>query len=123
VLFLKKTRILKIVFMFFIIAFVLIGLIRINIINTKALSPLGDTNENYEKIKQELGEDFSDFIKDNAAVKIYNEDSKDTILRVWDKDFTIKEESNISSVVSNISEKIGSLFSGIKDKIDNIIVG
>jgi len=123
VLFLKKTKKVKVVFILFIFSFVMIGLVRINIINTKALSPLGDTNENYDKIKDELGEDFSDFIKDNADVKIYNEESKDIIVRAWDKDFTIKDESDISSEIKNISEKIGDLFSVIKDKVDSIIIG
>jgi len=101
----------------------MIGLIRINIINTKALSPLGDKNENYEKIKEELGEEFSVFIKDNSPIKIYNEPSEDIIVNAWDKDFTIRDESDIISLANNISDKIGDFFSKIKDKVDNIILG
>lgn len=119
----KKIINFKIVFILFVLVFVMIGLVRINIINTKALSPLGDTNKNYEKIKEELGEDFSNFIKDNATIKIYYGDSQDTIVRAWDKDFTIREESDITAVASNISGKIGDFFSEIKDKIDSIIIG
>lgn len=121
--FLKKMMKLKIVSMLFILVFVIIGLVRINTINTKALSSLGNTNENYEKIKDELGEEFSDFIKDNAALKIYSGDSQDTIVKAWDKEFTIRQESDIISVTSNISEKIEGLFSRIKDTLDSIILG
>lgn len=109
--------------MLLVLVFVMVGLVSVNIANTKALSPLGDTNENYEKIKDELGEDFSNFIKDNAPVKIYNGDSQDTIVRAWDNDFTIREDSDITSVASNISGKIGNFFSEVKDKIDSIILG
>lgn len=109
--------------MLFMLGFVIVGLGRINIINTKALAPLADTNENYEKVKEELGEEFSDFIKDNAPIKIYNEPSRDIIVRAWDKNFTIRREYDIKSAVSNISEKIGGFFSEIKNKIDSIILG
>lgn len=45
-------------------------------INTKALSPLGNTNENYKLVSNEFGEDFSNFIKDNSFLKIYKESEK-----------------------------------------------
>jgi hypothetical protein len=113
----------KIVFMLFMLGFVIVGIGRINIINTKALSPLANTNENYEKIKEELGEEFSDFIKDNAQIKIYNQPPGDILVRAWDKDFTIRIDSDIKSATSNISDKIGGFFSEIKNKIDSIILG
>lgn len=119
----KKIINLRIVFMVIVIVLVIAGLGRINIINTKALSPLGETNDNYEKIKDELGEDFSSFIKDNAPIKIYNGDSQDTVVKAWNNDFTIRGESDIRSFASNIAGKIGTLFSKIKDKIDRIILG
>lgn len=34
------------------------GLIKINIINTKTLSPLGNSKENYEIVSEEFGEVF-----------------------------------------------------------------
>ena len=47
------------------------GLVTINIYNTKALSPLGNTEDNFEMVSSEFGEDFSEFIKDKSPVKIY----------------------------------------------------
>lgn len=114
---------LKILFMLFMLSFVIIGLGRINIINTKALAPLAETNENYEKIKEELGEEFSDFIKDSAQIKIYSEPSRDILVKAWDKNFTIRLGSDIKSVASNISGKIGGFFSEIKNKIYSNILG
>ena len=35
-----------------------IGLIKINMVNTRALSPLGNADNNYELVSKEFGEDF-----------------------------------------------------------------
>ena len=88
--------------MLLVLVFVMIGLVKINIINTKALSPLGDTNENYEKIKEELGEDFSNFIKDNSFLKIYKESEKDILVRLGDNNFKIKNESVFINKIEEI---------------------
>jgi hypothetical protein len=77
----------------FILIFIFIGIIKIDLINTQALSPLGNTNENYKLVSDEFGEDFSNFIKDNSFLKIYEEDGKDILVRLGDSDFKIKEES------------------------------
>ncbi len=77
----------------FILIFIFIGVIKIDLINTQALSPLGNTNENYKLVSDEFGEDFSNFIKDNSFLKIYEEDGKDILVRLGDSDFKIKEES------------------------------
>ena len=42
---------------------VAIGAIKINIINTKSLSPLGNSDDNFNLVSEEFGEDFSEFIK------------------------------------------------------------
>lgn len=52
---------------------VIVGCIIVNIKNTEALSPFGNTLNNYQIITEEFGEDFSEFIKDNANIKIYLE--------------------------------------------------
>lgn len=62
--------------MIFILFIIFIGIIKIDMINTKALSPLGNTNENYKLVSNEFGEDFSNFIKDNSFLKIYKESEK-----------------------------------------------
>eukprot|EP00828_Plagiopyla_frontata_P009915 TRINITY_DN15147_c0_g1_i1.p4 TRINITY_DN15147_c0_g1~~TRINITY_DN15147_c0_g1_i1.p4 ORF type:complete len:143 (-),score=11.69 TRINITY_DN15147_c0_g1_i1:2-430(-) len=71
----------------------LTGVICINITNTKALSPLGNTNENYKLVNEEFGEDFSNFIKDNSILKIYKEDS-DILVRIGENNFRITNKSS-----------------------------
>lgn len=76
-----------------ILIFIFIGIIKIDLINTQALSPLGNTNENYKLVSDEFGEDFSNFIKDNSFLKIYEENGKDILVRLGNSDFKIKDES------------------------------
>ena len=57
---------------------VIVGCIIVNIKNTEALSPFGNTLNNYQIITEEFGEDFSEFIKDNANIKIYLNKEEDT---------------------------------------------
>lgn len=78
---------------FLILFFVLVGIIKVDVINTKALSPLGNTNENYNIVSEKFGEDFSNFIKDNSFLKIYKESEKDILVRLGDSNFKIKNES------------------------------
>lgn len=86
---------------------VIIGLVRINIINTKALSPLGNSKENYEKIKESFGEEFSSFINDNSLIKIYEDNSVDGILvRIGDNDYKIRKRSYIIDKLENVFDSI-----------------
>ena len=57
---------------------VILGCIIVNIKNTEALSPFGNTIDNYQIVTKELGEDFSEFIKDKANIKIYLNKEEDT---------------------------------------------
>lgn len=57
---------------------VIVGCIIVNIKNTEALSPFGNTLNNYQIINEEFGEDFSEFIKDKANIKIYLNKEEDT---------------------------------------------
>ena len=104
------------VVLIFILAF--LSLIKVNIINTNALSPLGNTNENYEKIKDEFGEEFSNFIKDNSPVKIY-EEKEDVLIKVGESEFKIDEDWSFT----NIRNQIGEVFDKAKEKIEDIIYG
>ncbi len=86
---------------------VIIGLVKINIINTKALSPLGNSKENYERIKESFGEEFSSFINDNALIKIYEDDSVDGILvRIGESDYKIRKQSYIIDKLESVLESI-----------------
>lgn len=87
---------------------IFLGFIKINIINTKALSPNGDGESNYELISQEFGEDFEEFIRDNSEVKIYPGEGsiKNTIIRIKDKEFIINTNHIIFEKTMFITEKI-----------------
>ncbi|HEX9025765.1 MAG TPA: hypothetical protein VF839_04825 [Clostridium sp.] len=87
---------------FLILFFVLLGIIKVDVINTKALSPLGNTNENYELVSEKFGEDFSNFIKDNSFLKIYKESEKDILVRLGDNNFKIKNESVFINKIEEI---------------------
>ena len=89
-----------------IITVILIGVIKIDIINTKALSPLGNTNENYELVSEEFGEDFSNFIKDDAFLKIYKGSEEDILVRLGDNDFKI---NNKSAFIGKLQEMFSTL--------------
>lgn len=97
----------KYIIIFISLITVIIGLVRINIINTKALSPLGNSKENYEKIKESFGDEFSNFINDNALIKIYDDDSVDGILvRIGDSDYKIRKQSYIIDKLENVFDSI-----------------
>ena len=81
------------------------GIVSINIKYTSALSPLGNTNENYELVSEEFGEDFSNFIKDNSYLKIYKEDS-DILLRIGENNFRITNESNLFKELDILINKV-----------------
>ena len=70
-------------------------LIHINIINTKTLSPLGNTKQNYELVSEKFGADFANFIKDNSFL------NKKVLVRLGDAEFKISSESEIIKYIEN----------------------
>ena len=81
-------------------------LIHINIINTRTLSPLGNTKQNYELVSEKFGKDFADFIKDDSFLKIYEDSNEGKVLvRFGDTEFKISSKSKI---IEYIKEKINS---------------
>lgn len=114
----KRYKFLNKILVVCIIIFTFLLLIKINVINTRALSPLGNTNENYKKVKEEFGEEFSNFIKDNSIIKIYNE-KKDILVKVGDTNFKIDSDWS----VKNIKNQVNEIFSDAKEKIEEIIYG
>ena len=105
-----------------IILIVVIGFIQINIINTKALSPIGNTEDNYELVSEEFGEDFTEFIKDNADVKIYTGDADDDAsIKFKGKEIRLKKENPFIRGVATVGIKIKDTFFGIKAAVDNKI--
>ena len=103
------------VVIFFVIT--VLGFIQINIINTKALSSVGNGEDNYELVKEEFGEDFEEFIKDNAEVKIYtpSEKSDDTTIRVKNKEYILKMNNKITESFYNMG---GFLYNGLEGIIN-----
>ena len=110
VFFLRKNKIFKTIFLIVLFCVTLIGLIKVNILNTKALSPLGNTNDNYKLVSEEFGEDFSNFIQDKSPVKIYVEEDEETMVRLGEKDFIIKSESNLINFAKGVFSKVEDLF-------------
>lgn len=85
---------------------VAVGVIKINITNTRALSPLGNSKENYEIVSEEFGEDFSKFIKDNSILKIYCNKGENILIRIKDNSFKIK---NKIPIIDDFKKKIDEL--------------
>ena len=98
---------------------VILGFIQINIINTKALSPAGNGEDNYELVKEEFGKDFEEFIKDNAEVKIYtpNEEIKNTTVRIYSKEFIINMNNKITEKFYEFGGFLYNGFSSIMNKL------
>lgn len=99
---------------------VILGFTSVNIVTTKALSPTGNGEDNYAMVSQEFGEDFEEFIKDNATVKIYtpaNEEDNTTI-KIDDKEFRIKKENPFIKAFSQVTSNISIKLNSIKNKID-----
>lgn len=99
---------------------VLVGFIRINIINTKALSPTGEGENNYEIISNEFGDDFKEFIKDDAEIKIYiptEEEDKMTV-KIADKEIYINDDNVF---LNKIKEAANFAYNKISSFADNII--
>ena len=102
----KRYILKKVLPAFFILFLILSGIIKVDMINTKALSPLGNTNENYKIVNEKFGEDFSKFIKDNSFLKIYKEPEKDILVRLGDSNFKIKKESVFINKIEEILKNI-----------------
>ena len=96
----------KVLLLFLILFFLLVGIVKVDVINTKALSPLGNTTENYELVSEKFGKDFSNFIKDNSFLKIYKESEKDILVRLGDSNFKIKNESDFINKIEETLKNI-----------------
>lgn len=114
----KKKRIKLITSFFIVILFItIVSLVNINMINTKSLSPIGNTYDNFKLVSSEFGEDFTGFIQDNSNIKIY-EDNGEFIVSLNNKKIKIKEESKIINSIKSIILSIGNGFSKIFSTIE-----
>ena len=91
----------------------IIGFVKINIVNTESLSPLGTTDDNFKVVSTEFGEDFQEFIMDKSPVKIYVGEKNDGLATVKVYDKSINSIKTLGSYISNTC-------SSLKDKIIKI---
>lgn len=106
--------------LFFIL--VLIGFTRVNIINTKALSPIGNGEDNYELVKEEFGEEFEEFIKDKTEIKIYTKslNNDNTVIKLSNKDYILKTDNILTRSFYNLGEAIYNNLNKIVNNIKKI---
>ena len=97
---------------------VIVGCIMVNIKNTEALSPFGNTLNNYQIITEEFGEDFSEFIKDNANIKVYLDKGEDTVqVQIGNKKIKLTKNNKFIEKI----KLIGSFFIKQISKIENTL--
>lgn len=114
----KKKKFKLITSFFIVISFItIISLVNINMINTKSLSPIGNTYYNFKLVSSEFGEDFNGFIQDNSNIKIY-EDNGEFIVSLNNKKIKIKEESKIINGIKSIILSVGNVFLKIFSTIE-----
>ncbi|WP_244833295.1 hypothetical protein [Clostridium sp. BJN0001] len=100
----KRYLFIKIIPVLVVLMFMLWNIVKINVINTRALSPLGNAEENYDMAKSEFGGDFENFIIDNSYIKIYPEKDGQVFIKIGNKDFLIK--SKLKDIKEFIENKI-----------------
>lgn len=110
----KKIKPLIPVIIFMIIVF--IGIVKINIINTKALSERTEESQgiDLQKLKDEFGEEFSSFIVDDSNIKIH-EDNDNYIIEFNGDDY---DATKVLGVANKIEESFEYLYSKIINLIE-----
>ena len=97
---------------------VMVGCIIVNIKNTEALSPFGNTVDNYQIVIKEFGEDFSEFIKDKANIKIYLNKEDDTAqVQIGKKEIKLTKNNIFITKIKSI----GNFFIKQISKIENTL--
>ena len=99
----------------------IIGIVKINIINTEILSPLGTTDNNYSIVSEEFGEDFTEFIKDNSPLKIYigEKGDKQAKVRIFNKDINLTLNNPFIKGVEPVFKFIDDKYDAVKEKLNN----
>lgn len=104
----------------FAVILLIVGFVKINIINTESLSPLGNTDDNFKVVSEEFGEDFQEFIKDNSAVKIYVGEKNDGLstVKIYNKEIKLTSDNLFMNSIKKALEYVDKAFINIKDKIN-----
>ncbi|WP_133014782.1 hypothetical protein [Clostridium cuniculi] len=110
----------KILIPIFAVILLIVGFVKINIINTESLSPLGNTDDNFKVVSEEFGEDFQEFIKDNSTVKIYVGEKKDGLatVKIYNKEIKLTSDNLFMNTIKTVREYVNNAFINIKDKIN-----
>ena len=100
----------------------IIGFVKINIVNTESLSPLGTTDDNFKVVSTEFGEDFQEFIMDKSPVKIYVGEKNDCLatVKVYDKSINLTNNNFLINSIKTLGSYISNTCSSLKDKIIKI---
>ena len=100
----------------------IIGFVKINIVNTESLSPLGTTDDNFKVVRTEFGEDFQEFIMDKSPVKIYVGEKNDGLatVKVYDKSINLTNNNFLINSIKTLGSYISNTCSSLKDKIIKI---
>lgn len=100
----------------------IIGFVKINIVNTESLAPLGTTDDNFKVVSTEFGEDFQEFIMDKSPVKIYVGEKNDGLatVKVYDKSINLTNNNFLINSIKTLGSYISNTCSSLKDKIIKI---
>ena len=100
----------------------IIGFVKINIVNTESLSPLGTTDDNFKVVSTEFGEDFQEFIMDKSPVKIYVGEKNNGLatVKVYDKSINLTNNNFLINSIKTLGSYISNTCSSLKDKIIKI---
>ncbi|MCQ2969463.1 MAG: hypothetical protein MJ191_04985 [Clostridium sp.] len=112
-----KKGIISIIFL----SIIIIGCTIVNIKNTEALSPFGNTNNNYKIVTEEFGEDFSEFIKDKANIKIYLNKEKDSAqVQIGNKEIRLTKNNIFIMKIKSIANFFMKKISKIENSLNKI---
>lgn len=102
---------------------VIVCLVKVNIINTIALSPVGNFQDNFELVSDEFGEDFSEFIMDKSPVKIYLGELGDNsaTVKVNEKEINLTKENPFLKMFNPIINFFKDSFSKIEERFNKNI--
>lgn len=116
----KRNKYLLGIFSVFILICAILNLVKINVINTKALSPVGNTDDNKKIVNSEFGDEFKSFIQDNSNVKIYEETNGEYLVTINDNKIRIKEESSLLKGAKKVFSKVESITNNLISNIESL---
>jgi peptidoglycan hydrolase CwlO-like protein len=110
----------KYLFFSIIAILIIISIVRINIINTEILSPVGNFQDNFDKINKEFGEDFSEFIMDKSPIKIYlgEEGDNSATVKLNKKEINLTKNNPFLKVFNPVIDYFNNSYKKIEEKIN-----